>query len=105
METPNHAAIKASMGKLQHITTYRAVGPGRNFYGTASGATDDSFYALFGALSMTWELGFAFHERCDNFEQELPNLIRGLEYLASIAPQPFSLGQGPDIVSTTVNPS
>ncbi|KAG7343621.1 carboxypeptidase A [Nitzschia inconspicua] len=105
IETPNHAAIKAPMGKLQHITTYRALGPGRNFYGAASGATDDSFYALFGALSMTWELGLAFHERCDDFEQELPSLIRGLEYLANIAPLPYSLGQGPDIVSAIVNPS
>lgn len=103
--TPNHDAIEAPLGKLQHVIGYRAMGPGDNFYGAASGATDDAMYALFGPLSMTWELGSAFHERCEDFDKELPYLLQGLEYLASIAPAPYTLGQGPDITEATAVPS
>jgi hypothetical protein len=103
--TPNHNALQAALGKLQYRTGYTAMGPGESFYGAASGATDDAFYGLFGAMGMTWELGVAFHEACEDFDRDLANLIDSLEYLASIAPQPFSLGQGPDIVLATATPS
>jgi hypothetical protein len=56
-------------------------------------------------LSMTWELGVAFHEACQDFQTSLPSLIESLEYLASIAPQPYMLGQGPDIIAATVIPN
>jgi carboxypeptidase T len=103
--TPNHNALQATVGKLYYRTGYQAMGPGDSFYGAASGATDDAFYALFGAMSMTWELGIAFHEQCQDFEASLPPLLQSLEYLASIAPQPYMLGQGPDIVEATVTPT
>lgn len=103
-QTPNQVAIQSAMGKLEHITGYEALGPGQDFYGAASGATDDSLYALFGPLSFTMEIGSAFHEDCTNFENTLPKLIQSLLYTASIAPQPYILGQGPDIVSVQVTP-
>jgi hypothetical protein len=103
--TSNHDALQATVNKLQYRTGYEGMGPGDNFYGASSGATDDAFYALFGALSMTWEIGVAFHEECIDFETPLPALIQSLEYLASIAPQPYALGQGPDIIEATVTPS
>ncbi|KAL3915340.1 MAG: hypothetical protein SGILL_005701, partial [Bacillariaceae sp.] len=102
--TPNQNAIQSAMGKLEHITGYEALGPGTDFYGAASGATDDALYALFGPLSFTMEIGNAFHEACDNFERNVPKLMQSLQYAASIAPQPYVLGQGPDIVSVQVTP-
>jgi hypothetical protein len=102
--TPNHNAIQSALGKLEHITGYEALGPGEDFYGEASGATDDSLYALFGPLSFTMEIGNAFHESCINFEQNVPKLIESLQYAASIASQPYVLGQGPDIVSVQITP-
>jgi hypothetical protein len=104
-EAPNHEAFQAALGKLEHLTDYPALGPGPDHYGAASGATDDFMYATMGALSMTWELGVNFHELCGTFEDMVPKHIKGLEYLSKIAPKPFLLSQGPDIINITVSPT
>ena len=104
-EAPNHESFQAALGKLEHLTDYLALGPGPDHYGAASGATDDFMYATMGALSMTWELGVNFHENCVRFEDMVPTHMKGLEYLSKIAPKPFLLSKGPDIISLTVSPT
>ena len=104
-EAPNHESFQAALGKLERLTDYLALGPGPDHYGAASGATDDFMYATMGALSMTWELGVNFHENCVRFEDMVPTHFKGLEYLSKIAPKPFLLSKGPDIISLTVSPT
>jgi hypothetical protein len=94
---PNDESFQASIGKLEGLTGYKAMGPSTSFYGAASGATDDWAYGMLGALSMTWEIGSAFHEECPDFESILEASFDAFTYLANIAPRPFWLSKGPDI--------
>jgi len=54
-------------------------------------------------MSCTWEFGSSFHEQCQAFEDAIDKNFRALEYLANIAPQPYSLCQGPDIQSVRLS--
>lgn len=102
---PNDVSFRAAMGHVESMTGLSALGPGPDHYGVASGATDDWAYGVLGAFSMTWELGSAFHEPCDDFEDEHGKHFGAFDYLASIAPFPFALGRGPVLVEARASHS
>lgn len=84
--------------KLSHFTKYDIQGPGFDYAGAASGATDDWAYASLGAAGMTWELGTTFHQDCSGFADDiLPSNLQALTYAAKLAHRPYRMAKGPDI--------
>lgn len=102
VQTPNDMSFRAGIGKLETMTASVGVGPGSALYEPASGASDDYSYGVLGAYGMTWEIGSAFHEACDDFESSLEGHFNAFDYLASIAPLPFALSTGPDIIKSSL---
>ena len=100
--SPNDISFRSAMGHVESMTSLDALGPGTDHYGVASGATDDWAYGVLGAFSMTWELGSEFHEPCEDFEERYERHLDAFEYLAQIAPFPFSLGRGPVVTNMEV---
>jgi carboxypeptidase T len=92
--------------KLSHFSGYDPRGPGSNFSGAASGATDDWSYATLGAAGMTWEIGTDFHQDCSVFVQDVvPRNLEAFTYAALLAHRPYRLSKGPDIVSLAMDRS
>lgn len=64
------------------------------------GTTDDTFYGLLGTPSFTIELGVAFFESCDTFQNTtLPANLAALKYAARVAWRPYQLPLGPDVTA------
>lgn len=76
-----------------------------NFLYTTDGTTDDTFYGLLGAPSLTIELGTSFFESCNSFQNStLPLNLAALKYAARIARAPYQLSLGPDVHGLSLNP-
>lgn len=62
------------------------------------GTTKDFVYGDLGIASFSFELGTAFFEQCDDFEQEqLPDNLAALEYLVRVARRPYEEPAGPSV--------
>lgn len=70
------------------------------------GTTDDFAYGELGLASYTIELGTAFFQSCDYFENSilLPGLA-ALRYAFKAAPQPYTLAQGPEVIALSATPN
>jgi carboxypeptidase T len=95
--------LQALVNKYIQFNDYTSSGPDENFGYVASGASDDWFYATLGAAGVTFELGDAFRQNCNYFEDSiLPGNLKALTYAAKVSSKPYSLPKGPDIVSMIV---
>jgi hypothetical protein len=91
------------VNKYIQFNDHTSSGPDENFGYVASGASDDWFYATLGAAGVTFELGNAFRQNCNYFEDSiLPGNLKALTYAAKVSSKPYSLPKGPDIVSMIV---
>ena len=62
----------------------------------------DYSYGLLGVAGLSVELGNAFYQDCNTFENSiLPTNLKPLTYLAKISKAPFSIAKGPDVTSLT----
>ena len=96
--------MQALVNKYIHFDGHTSSGPDENFGSVASGASDDWFYATLGAAGVTFELGNAFRQDCNYFENSiLSGNLKALTYAAKVSSKPYSLPKGPDIVSMIVN--
>jgi carboxypeptidase T len=95
--------LQALVNKYIHFNGHGSSGPDENFGSQASGASDDWFYATLGAAGVTFELGNAFRQDCNYFENSVvPGNLKALMYAAKVSSRPYSLPKGPDIVSMIV---
>mmetsp|Transcript_13335 Transcript_13335/g.19620 ORF Transcript_13335/g.19620 Transcript_13335/m.19620 type:complete len:684 (-) Transcript_13335:2394-4445(-) len=104
LETGDDASFKALANKFKHFNGYGFSGPNNGFSYPASGATDDWAYGTLGALGMTFELGNAFYQSCDYFEDNvISDNFPALTYAAKSSRAPYRIPKGPDITSTSVS--
>jgi len=101
--TGNEESIQAAARKLKSFNGYALAGPTQpDFIYAASGTTADYFYGELGALSFGYELGTAFYQDCQTFENSIvPDNIPGFLYTAKISTRPYSLAKGPDVIALT----
>ena len=101
---PNRVGLEALVNKYGFFTGYELNGPGINYSGFASGATDDWAYAMLGAAGMTFEIGTQFHQPCGAYFENtiMTRNIQALDYALSVSFAPYALPQGPDIVQAFV---
>ncbi len=69
------------------------------------GTTEDFAYGELGLAAYTFELGTAFFQSCETFENTiLPDNIPGLIYAAKTARTPYQTPSGPDVLEITTTP-
>ncbi|WP_376690904.1 M14 family zinc carboxypeptidase [Wenzhouxiangella sp. EGI_FJ10409] len=94
---PNHDQL-AWLGRRFGFFTGYEVGREVIWY-QAGGTTTDYAYGEFGVAAYTYEIGTAFQESCDTFENELwPDLLESLIYAAKATARPYQAPSGPDVV-------
>ncbi len=72
----------------------------------ASGSTADFAYGDLGVAAFAFELGTAFFQQCDVFENAiLEQNIAAMQYAARVARAPYQLPSGPDITSIAIAPN
>nr|WP_248277879.1 M14 family metallopeptidase [Brasilonema sp. UFV-L1] len=80
------------------------VAPDAGLY-PADGTADEWAYGTLGVASYTWELGTAFFESNDYFENTIvPQIIPALLYAAKSARVPYQTGGGPDSLNLSYDP-
>ena len=100
---PNGAALTTMGRRLAWFNGYTPE-PSVSLYVT-DGTTMDFVYGDLGIASFTFELGTAFFEQCNAFEQnQLPNNLRALEYLIRVARRPYEEPAGPSVSSIASAP-
>ncbi|MEM8504887.1 MAG: M14 family zinc carboxypeptidase [Cyanobacteria bacterium P01_D01_bin.1] len=73
-------------------------------FGAVGGATDDWAYSTFGVPGLTIEIGTAFFQPSEDFENEIfPDNLPGIYYLAKAARRPYQTPAGPESVSVEVD--
>lgn len=99
-KTGNDNDFYALAQKYRHFNGYDYSGPDNGFLYEASGVTDDWAYGELGAAAVTFELGTAFYQDCDYFEDSILQQNMGaLTYAAKTSMAPYSLSKGPDVTS------
>jgi hypothetical protein len=101
LETGNDVDLEAIASKYKHFNNYEFSGPETpGFFYPASGTTDDWAYGTLGAAGMTFEVGNAFYQDCQYFEDSiLDGNIKALTYAAKTSKAPYSLSKGPDVTA------
>jgi carboxypeptidase T len=95
---PNGAALQTMGRKLGYFTTYWPE-QAAALYPT-DGTTDDFTYGELGVASFTLEMGSAFFEPCDSFENTvIPQNLPALLYAAKAARAPYQIPSGPDVTT------
>ncbi|UXI67113.1 M14 family zinc carboxypeptidase [Tahibacter amnicola] len=100
---PNGPAMEILGRRLAYFNNYdpqQSVG----LYPT-TGATDDHAYGTLGVPAYTIELGTAFFENCNSFDNTtLPINLKALQYAARTLQAPYKLPYGPDVTQLTATP-
>jgi hypothetical protein len=101
---PNSAALRTLGRKFAWFNGYtpkQAIG----LYPT-DGTTDDFAYGELGVAGYTFEVGTAFFQSCNTFENTvLPDNLQALLYAAKVVRTPYQTPAGPDSLSLTVSPT
>lgn len=100
---PNKDAMISIASKLAWHGNYKLWGPGSpDFAYAVSGGSDDSVYGMLCVPAYTLEIGTAFSQQCDEFDQRvLPVVTPMLRYGAKLAHQPYTATRGPDVRKLT----
>lgn len=93
---PNLAGLRALSQKMGYSTTYAAC---QNcMLGPASGTNVDHVYEMLGVPSFTFEIGTAFGESCQSFEDSvLPQTLGGLFTAIRHTRRSYQTPLGPDV--------
>lgn len=95
---PNHQGLEALGRKLAYFNDYlpmQSVG----LYPT-DGTSDNLAYGELGIAHITFELGTAFFQSCDVYNETIkPDNLSALLYAAKVTPAPYMLTRGPDVVN------
>ncbi|MCP4594116.1 MAG: carboxypeptidase, partial [bacterium] len=99
--TVNNAALQTLGRRLGYLNGYDPYPP----YGACGGGSVDYAYSVAGVAGYLMELGSAFFEDCEVFEQTiLPDNLEALIYAAKVARSPFWTPAGPDVTSIELLP-
>lgn len=94
----NRPGLEGLARKFSYFNRHKLTKPSDYIY-LASGATDDWAYGTLGVAAYTFELGKAFYQGCNYFNN---NIVRGnleaLSYAAKVSRAPYSLSKGPDVL-------
>jgi PKD repeat protein len=98
---PNNKGLKALGRKLAFFNGYdpmQSVG----LYPT-DGTSDNLAYGELGIAHITFELGTAFFQQCDTYENKIkPDNLKALLYAAKVVEAPYLMTSGPDIESIKI---
>ena len=98
---PNSKGLKALGRKLAFFNGYdpmQSVG----LYPT-DGTSDNLAYGELGIAHITFELGTAFFQQCDTYENKIkPDNLKALLYAAKVVEAPYLMTSGPDIESIKI---
>lgn len=98
---PNSKGLKALGRKLAFFNGYdpmQSVG----LYPT-DGTSDNLAYGELGIAHITFELGTAFFQQCDTYENKIkPDNLKALLYAAKVVEAPYLMTSGPDITDIKV---
>ncbi|MDD2695758.1 MAG: M14 family zinc carboxypeptidase, partial [Anaerolineales bacterium] len=101
---PNGAALQTLGRKLAFFNAY-APRQAYDLYRT-DGTSDDYAYGELGLPAFTIEMGSAFFENCQTFEQTiLPDNLEMLVYAGKAARAPYLLPSGPEAVDPQLTPA
>jgi hypothetical protein len=105
--SPNHTQFQTLGAKFGYFNNYKvcqAGAPGCIYM--ADGTTDDWTYGELGVAAYTFEVGTAFFQQCNYFENTiLPENMPALRYAAKAARQPYQTPAGPDALQVAVTPT
>lgn len=102
-ETANGTAFQTLGRKLAYYNGYYPA-VGSDLYPT-DGVTFDFAYGKLGLAGLAFELGTAFFQGCDAFENTiLPDNLPALLYAAKVARSPYLTPAGPDVLAPAVAP-
>ena len=100
-DAPNRAALQTLGRKFGYFNHYEVCS---DCLYNASGTTDDFVYGDLGVASYTFELGTAFFQDCDFFEDKIiPRNTPALLYAFKSARRPYQNPQGPEALAVAVS--
>ncbi len=98
---PNRTALQTLGRKFGYFNQYEVCS---DCLYNASGTTDDFVYGDLGVASYTFELGTAFFQDCDFFENNIiPKNMPALIYAFKSARRPYQNPAGPDALNVAVS--
>lgn len=101
---PNGAGLRTLGLKFGYFNRYD-IDQSITLYPT-SGTTDEWAYGTLGIAGYTFELGTAFFQSCDYFENNiLRSNLDALWYAFKSARRPYQTPSGPDVTTLTISPS
>jgi len=99
---PNGTQLQTLGRKLAYWNGYQPI-QAAGLYPT-TGTTDDYAYGELGIASFTYELGTAFFQDCNTYENTIkPTNLPSLIYAAKIVRAPYRLPAGPEIYNVKLN--
>jgi hypothetical protein len=104
---PNEPGLAALGERFAGILNYQACQSGGIgcLYPT-DGTTDDWSYGELGIASFTFEMGTAFFQQCETYEEAiLDSALAALEYAFRVAVMPYRQPQGPHIAHMAATPA
>ncbi len=100
-DAPNKTALQTLGRKFGYFNQYEVCS---DCLYNASGVTDDFTYGELGVASYTFELGTAFFQDCDFFENDIiPKNMPALIYAFKAARRPYQNPSGPDALNVAVS--
>lgn len=100
-DAPNKTALQTLGRKFGYFNQYEVCS---DCLYNASGTTDDFVYGDLGVASYTFELGTAFFQDCDFFENDIiPKNMPALIYAFKSARRPYQDPQGPEALNVAVD--
>lgn len=102
-QSPDDEALQALGRKINSFNGYKLWAGGQpDFVYPASGDASDYEYGVMGVASLGFEIGDAFHQNCNRFQDIVDKNLPALVYIAKIAQAPFKEVKGPDILDASV---
>lgn len=99
---PNGTALQTLGRKLAYWNGYNPT-QSIGLYPT-DGTSDAISYGELGVPAITYELGTAFFQSCDEYQSTVrPDNMPSLKYAAKIVRAPYKLPAGPDVLDITLN--
>jgi hypothetical protein len=107
LKSPDHESLEALGRKASYFNGNILWSAGQpDFLYAAAGVAHDYMYGNLGVASLGLELGDAFYQDCDTFEESvLVDNLNTLMYVTKLAKKPNVMSKGPDILDFTVTES
>lgn len=100
---PNHVQLQTLGRRLAYFNGYTPE-QSISLYPT-DGTSDDYSYGELGIASYTLEIGTAFFQSCEAYENQIrPDNLRALRYAAKVARTPYITPAGPSAAGLSVSP-